>query len=65
MIYDFLEKYKLIYLLYFGFRHHYTISSELLNLTESITKALDERFFARGICADLQKAFDTVDHNIY
>ena len=27
-------------------------------------KALDEGTFARGISVDLQKTFDTVDHNI-
>ena len=63
-IYDFLEKCKLIYLLQFGFRQHYSTSYALLNLTEPIMKALDEGTFARGISVDLQKTFDTVDHNI-
>ena len=55
-IYEFLEKYKLLYPLQFGFRQHYSTSYALLNLTESIMKALDEGNF--------EKAFDTVDHNI-
>ena len=63
-IYEFLEKYKLIYPLQFGFRQHYSTSYALLNLTESIMKALDEGNFACGISFDLEKAFDTVDHNI-
>ena len=63
-IYEFLEKYKLIYPLQFGFRQHYSTSYALLNLTESIMKALDEGNFACGIFVDLEKAFDTVDHNI-
>ena len=48
-IYDFLEKYKLIYALQFGFRQHYSTSYALLNLTETIMKALDEGNYARGI----------------
>ena len=64
-IYEFLEKYKLIYPLQFGFRQHYSTSYALLNLTESIMKALDEGNFACGIFVDLEKAFDTVNHNIF
>ena len=63
-IYDFLEKYKLIYLLQFGFRQHYSTSYALFNHTESIMKALDEDTFARGRFVDFQKAFDTADRNI-
>ena len=36
----------------------------LLSLTEMIRGALDEGNFACGIFIDLQKAFDTVDHQI-
>ena len=39
-LYEFLEKYKLIYPLQFGFRQHYSTSYALLNLTELIMKAL-------------------------
>ena len=45
-------------------RQHYSICYALLNLTESIMKALDEGYFVCGIFIDLQKAFDTVDSNI-
>ena len=48
-IYEFLEKYKLIYPLQFGFQQHYSTSYALLNLTESIMQALDECNFACGI----------------
>ena len=63
-IYDFLEKHKLIYLLQFGFRQHCSITYALLNLTESIMKALDAGSFARGIFVDLQKAFYTLAQNM-
>ena len=35
-----------------------------LCITESIRQTLDEGSFSCGIFADLQKAFDTVDHKI-
>ena len=63
IIYDFLEKYQLIYSLQIGFQQNYLTSYAFLNLTESIMKAFDEDNFAYGIFVDLQKAFDTVDHN--
>ena len=63
-IYEFLEKYKLKYPLQFGFRQHYATFYALRNLTESITKAPDEGNFFYGLFVDLEKAFDTVDHNI-
>ena len=43
-IYDFLEKYKLIYA-----RQDYSTSYALLNLTKAIMKGLDEGNFAHGI----------------
>ena len=63
-IYEFLEKYRLIYHVKFGFRQHYSASYALLNLTESIMKALNEGSFSCGIFVDLEKAFDTVVHNM-
>ena len=36
----------------------------MLDLTENIRKAIDENKFAVGVFFDLQKAFDTVDHEI-
>ena len=37
----------------------------LIHLTETIKEALDQgKKYACGIFADLQKAFDSVDHNI-
>ena len=36
----------------------------LINLAENIKQALDKVYIGRGISVDLQKAFDTVDHEI-
>ena len=48
----------------FGFRNKHSTNHALISLTEIIRKAIDEDKLACGIFIDLQKAFDTVDHNI-
>ena len=48
----------------FGFRQKFSASHALINLTENIRQALDEGYIGCGIFVDLQKAFDTVDHEI-
>lgn len=48
-IYDFLEKYQLMYSLQFCFEQNYSTSYALLNLPESIMKPLDEGNFDCGI----------------
>ena len=60
----FLESHKCIYNRQFGFRKKHSTNHVLLNITESIRKALDDGYFACGVFVDLQKAFDTVDHEI-
>ena len=62
--YNFLEKNNIIYKLQFGFRKKHSTNHALIDITESIRKALDNGKFACGIFIDLQKAFDTVNHNI-
>ena len=63
-VYDFLEKKKCIYDLQFGFRQKHSTTHALIEITENIRKALDNKKFACGIFIDLQKAFDTVNHKI-
>ena len=48
----------------FGFRHQYLTSHGLINTTDNIRKALDDGNIGCGVFKDLQKAFDTVDHQI-
>ena len=36
----------------------------MINITENITKALNDGNISYGVFVDLQKAFDTVDHQI-
>ena len=54
---------NLFYLLQFGFRQNYSTTHALISLTETIRKYLDEGKLACGIFVDLQKAFDTVEHD--
>ena len=60
----FLNIKDIIYPLQFGFRQNYSTSYALIHLTETIKEALDQGKYGCGIFVDLQKAFDTVDHNI-
>ena len=61
---NFLDHKKLIYSWQFGFRQNYSTSYALIHFTETINQSLDQALFSCGIFADLQKAFETVDHNI-
>ena len=49
-------------MLQFGFCKNHSINHALISLTEDI--ALDNNYFASSVFIDLQKAFDTVDHEI-
>ena len=60
----FLNNNNLIYPLQFGFRHNYSSDHALPNLTEDITKNLDQGKVGCGIFVDLQITFDTADHDV-
>ena len=63
-VYNFFTKNNLIYPLQFGFRQQYSTFHALISLTEDIRKNLDKGNIRCGIFVDLQKAFDTVEHDI-
>ena len=63
-VYNFFTKNNLIYPLQFGFRQQYSTFHALISLTEDIRKNLDKGNVGCGIFVDLQKAFDTVEHDI-
>ena len=63
-LYTFLNSNNIIYNFQFGFRKQYCTFHVLINITENIRKALDGRNIGCGVFVDLQKAFDTVDHQI-
>ena len=60
----FLDKFNIFYRKQYGFRKKHSTAHTLISLTEEIRKSLDNGQFSCGVFIDLQKAFDTVDHNI-
>ena len=60
----FLEENKCLFAKQFGFRNKHSTTHALIDLTETIRKALDDDEFACGVFLDFQKAFDTVNHKI-
>ena len=63
-MYSFLDVNKLIYNKQFGFRSNHSTSHALINTTEVIKEKLDSGFHVGGIFIDLEKAFDTVNHDL-
>ena len=63
-LYTFLNNNNIIYNLQFLFRQQYSTSHALIKKTENIRKALDDGYIGCGVFVDLQKAFNTVDHQI-
>ena len=63
-LHSFPSKHDCIYTNQFGFRKNHSTIHALISLTEHIRDSLDQNKLACGIFIDLQKAFDTVDHNI-
>ena len=64
-MYNFFSDNNLIYPLQFGFRQKYSTVHALISLTENIRKNLDKGNIGCGIFVNLQKAFDTVEHDIF
>ena len=63
-IYKLFPDNNFIYSLQFGFRQKYSTVHAVISLKENIRKRLDEGIIGCGIFVDLQKAFDTVEHDI-
>ncbi len=63
-LYKFLEVGELLFHMQFGFRNGHSTDHALVSLTENIKASLDNKKFGCGIFIDLQKAFDTVNHDI-
>ena len=55
---------KVLYKKQFGFQKKFSTAHAVISLIEYIEKAIDKKMFVCGALVDLQKAFDTVDHNI-
>ena len=63
-LYRFLEACELLFNLQFGFRSGHSTDHALVSLTENIKPSLDNNRFGCRVFIDLQKAFDTVNHDI-
>ena len=63
-LYTFLNNNNSIYNLQFKFKQQYSTSHALIDITENIRKALDDGNIGCGVFVDLQKDFDTIDHQI-
>ena len=61
---SFLEANSIFYEQQFGFRNNHSTNHALIQITEKIRQALDKNEYACGTFIDLQKAFDTVNHEI-
>ena len=64
-MHKFPEDFNCIYELQFGFRAKHSTNHALIDITENVKSALDNKIHACGIFVDLQKAFDTVNHKIF
>jgi len=63
-LYAYLLKNNLLYKYQFGFRKNHSTSLALVDVLDTINNYLDKHEKVIAIYLDLQKAFDTVDHDI-
>lgn len=61
---QFLAKNKLIFDYQFGFRKGYSTEQAILEITDNLKSAIDNKKITCGLFLDFSKAFDTVDHEI-
>ena len=60
----FLEENNCFYDFHFWLRLNFSINTALMSVIESIQNKIDQDEYLAGVLVDLEKAFDTVDHDI-
>ena len=60
----FLNKHYVLYERAFVFPHNHSATHVLLEITEKIKQGCNSGKYTCGVFLDLQKAFDTVNHDI-
>jgi hypothetical protein len=63
-LYHYLLENSILYPSQYGFRKNHSTEDAALELTDRISKSIDEGNLPFSIFLDLSKAFDTLDHNI-
>ena len=63
-LYSFGTSYNIMHPLQFGFQENHPADHALISITKPIRNTLDNRKFGCGAFFDLQKAFNSVNHNI-
>ena len=63
-LYLFLEKNDIIYKYQFGFGKGYSTEQAILEITDNLNSAIDNKQITCGLFLDFPKAFDTVNHDI-
>ena len=63
-LYKYLTKFKILFEYQFGFREGHSTTQALIEITDRLKSAIDNKDLTCGFFIDLTKAFDTVDHSI-
>ena len=61
---NFLENQKILFEKQFGFRKSHSTNHALIDIVEQIKKNMENNLYTCGVFVDLEKAFDTVNHEI-
>ena len=61
---QFIEKHQLLYINQFGFRHGYSTTLALTDIVDKIKYYIDNKEYVIGIFLDIEKAFDSINHEI-
>ena len=61
---NFLNDQKILYKKQHGFQNNVFMADTIISLIGSIEKAINNNLIVCRIFVDLQKAFNTIDHNI-